>query len=113
MQDFAVYLTKKNVYNKKKSITASEIMCRKGKHMLKKLTKRICILTLIAAMLLPSCSQSNEPAETDPTLKQNTDPAADTETEAETETTRADVDDGLPEANYDGRAFRKNCCYRP
>lgn len=81
-------------------------MCRKGKHMLKKLTKRICILTLITAMLLPSCSQSNEPAETDPTLKQNTDPAADTETEAETETTRADVDDGLPEASYDGRAFR-------
>ena len=66
--------------------------------------KRTCILIWIAAMLLSACGQAKGTTETE--TEPGTDTEAVVETEAETETTRMDVDDGLPEADFEDRSYR-------
>ena len=66
--------------------------------------KRTCILIWIAAILLSACGQAKETTGTE--TEPGTDTEAVVETEAETETTRMDVDDGLPEADFEDRSYR-------
>ena len=66
--------------------------------------KRTCILIWIAAILLSACGQAKGTTETE--TEPGTDTEAVVETEAETETTRMDVDDGLPEADFEDRSYR-------
>lgn len=64
--------------------------------------KRLLLLVLITAMLCAGCGQKNAATVTPTTPDQETE----TVSEVESETTRADVSDNLPEMNFDGRAFR-------
>ena len=66
------------------------------------LHKRLLLLALIAAMLCAGCGQKN--AGTD--AQTTPDTVSETVAEGESETTRADVSDGLPEKSYDDREFR-------
>ena len=64
--------------------------------------KRVVLLWLLAAMLCSACGQKDAGTKPETTAETTAEMVA----AEESETTRADVSDGLPEANYDGREFR-------
>ena len=74
---------------------------------MKKRTQKLTTILLLIAMLLPlaSCGNGGDTPETGRVNAEST-PAADTaDTDGETETTRADYPDGLPEMDFGGKTY--------
>ena len=74
---------------------------------MKKRTQKLTTLLLLIAMLLPlaSCGNGGDTPETGRVSAESENSGAATDTDGETETTRADYPDELPEKDFGGAAF--------
>ena len=74
---------------------------------MKKRTQKLTTLLLLIAMLLPlaSCGNGGDTPETDRVSAESENSGAATDTDGETETTRLDYPDGLPEKDFGGAAY--------
>ena len=74
---------------------------------MKKRTQKLTTLLLLIAMLLPlaSCGNGGDTPETGRVNAESENSSAATDTDGETETTRADYPDGLPEKDFGGKTY--------